>query len=306
MLEGTGMGLIAIIAPAAISAWFPARERGMPMGIWATWVPLGNVIMFNVAHPLMDAFGWRSVWWFGALFAAIATVGYALVVTEPGEEASRPPEATVAEAAAPERTPSFGRMLLNVDSWLLALIFACFAFSLLSYNTWAPAYLTDVLGMDPAGATFAASLMFLAGIPGNLFAGWMLNRSGHPHQLLVAAFLISTVLFVWSFRLEASAIVVPYLLALGFLTNMIPTTEFTLAPETMPVPSLAGLALAILAIGSGTGILLGPPVLGAVLNELGWAAGSALLVFVMSGGLAISVVVWRRNRSALDLTGSSE
>ena len=61
LIEGAGSGLIAIIAPAAISAWFPARERGMPMGLWATWVPVGNVIMFNLAHPLMEPFGWRSV-----------------------------------------------------------------------------------------------------------------------------------------------------------------------------------------------------------------------------------------------------
>ena len=297
MLEGTGMGLIAIIAPAAISAWFLPRDRGMPMGIWATWVPLGNVIMFNLAHPLMAASSWRGVWWFGAIFAALSLVVYALVVTEPAEDVSRSSASAPASAPAPEPEVSFGHALLNVDSWLLALIFACFAFSLLSYNTWAPAYLTETLGMEPARATFAASMMFLAGIPGNLFAGWMLNRTGRPYRLLVAAFVVSTLLFAWSFRLESVAVVVPYMLVLGFLTNIIPTIEFTLAPESMPLPSLAGLALAILAIGSGTGILLGPPVLGAVLEARGWAAGSLLLVLVMAGGLATSVVVWRKARS---------
>ena len=310
MLEGTGMGVIAIIAPAAISAWFPARERGMPMGIWATWVPVGNVIMFNVAHPLMDAFGWRAVWWFGAIFATVSLVVYALVVTEPqAEGAVAGPEAAVSplpravagaqasESAPPAAAGSFGPALLNVDSWLLALIFACFAFSLLSYNTWAPAYLMDTLGMEPARAAFAASMVFLAGIPGNLFAGWMLNRAGHPHRLLVAAFLVSTILFAWSFRLDAAFVVVPYMLVLGFLTNIIPTIEFTLAPESMPLPSLAGLGLAILAVGSGTGILLGPPVLGALLSARGWAAGSVLLVLVMAVGLALALVTWRRART---------
>jgi hypothetical protein len=66
----------------------------------------------------------------------------------------------------------------------------------------------------------------------------------------------------------------------------------------MPLPSLAGLGLAILAIGSGTGILLGPPVLGAVLDARGWTAGSGLLVLVMAGGLATSIVVWRRARAS--------
>jgi MFS family permease len=297
MLEGTGMGLIAIIAPAAISAWFPTRERGMPMGIWATWVPVGNVIMFNLAHPLLDAFGWRAIWWFGAILAAISLAVYALVVAEPEEKAAPGAKHAVDGMPGTAGAPSFGRALLNVDSWLLALIFVCFAFSLLGYNTWAPAYLADSLGMEPARASFAASMMFLAGIPGNLVAGWILIRTGRPQRLLVAAFALSTVLFAWSFRLELVAIVVPYMLALGFLTNLIPTTEFTLAPETMPSPSLAGLGLAILAIGSGVGILLGPPVLGAALDRRGWAAGSLLLVLVMAGGLATSVVVWWRART---------
>ncbi len=306
MLEGTGIGLIAIIAPAAISAWFPARERGMPMGIWATWVPLGNVIMFNLAHPLMDAFGWRGVWWFGAIFAALALVVYVLVVTEPAAQVAPVPRAGAdadapksapPESALPEAAGSFGRALLNLDSWLLALIFACFAFSLLSYNTWAPAYLIETLGMAPARASFAASTMFLAGILGNLFAGWLLNLTGRPHRLMVVAFVLSTILFAWSFRLEEAFVVVPYMLVLGFLTNIIPTIEFTLAPESMPLPSLAGLGLAILAVGSGTGILLGPPVLGAVLSSRGWAAGSVLLVLVMAAGLALALVTWRRART---------
>jgi MFS family permease len=284
MVEGTGAGLMAIVAPAAISLWFPPRERGIPMGIWATWAPVGNVLMFNLAHPLMASFGWRGVWWFGALFAALSLVVWALVVSEPA-----------GVGAQGDPAPGgFGRMLLNADSWLVALAFGAFAFSLLSYNTWAPAYLTDTLGMEPARASFMASLIFLAAIPGNLLAGWMLGRTARPYRLLAASFLVSGLLFAWSFRLEAVAIVAPYMIALGFLSNFIPTIGFTLAPETMPLPSLAGLALAILGIGSGTGILLGPPLLGAVINSRGWAAGSVLLVAAMAVGLAAAVAGGRR------------
>ena len=60
MLEGVGGGLIAVAAPAAISAWFVPWERGLPMGIWTTWVPIGNVLMFNAAHPLLESFGWQA------------------------------------------------------------------------------------------------------------------------------------------------------------------------------------------------------------------------------------------------------
>ena len=74
VVEGVSIGLISVVAPTAISQWFEPRERGMPLGLWATWVPVGNVIMFNVAHPLLNTFGWRAVWWFGALLCLVALV----------------------------------------------------------------------------------------------------------------------------------------------------------------------------------------------------------------------------------------
>ena len=32
-IEGAGIGLITIVAPAAIAIWFPAEMRGTPLGI---------------------------------------------------------------------------------------------------------------------------------------------------------------------------------------------------------------------------------------------------------------------------------
>jgi hypothetical protein len=65
------------------------------------------------------------------------------------------------------------------------------------------------------------------------------------------------------------------MLALGFATNSIPTSVFTLAPETMPTLQLAGLGLAMANIGSGLGGLTGPPDLGSVLSGSSWTAGSS-------------------------------
>ena len=36
VIEGISVALIAVLAPTTISLWFPPRERGIPMGIWAT------------------------------------------------------------------------------------------------------------------------------------------------------------------------------------------------------------------------------------------------------------------------------
>jgi MFS family permease len=57
VIEGVGMGLIAVVAPAAIAMWFPREKQGTPMGIWATWVPVGSIIMFILAPAMASAMG---------------------------------------------------------------------------------------------------------------------------------------------------------------------------------------------------------------------------------------------------------
>jgi MFS family permease len=293
IVEGVGVGLIGVVAPAVISMWFPPATRGLPMGIWAAWVPVGNVIIFNLAHPLADSFDWRAVWWFGTAAALSALVIFGLVVTTP-------PHAKKEGRSATGREHSFGRMLFNPTAWLLGLAFATFAFSLLGYNTWAPSYLSENLGIDIAAANRYTSLMFLAAIPANVIAGWMMNRTRHRGRLLTGAFVVSTLLFVWSFSLPSAGVVIVYMAALGFATNFIPTSVFTLAPETMPTVRLAGLGLAMAMIGSGLGGLAGPPVLGSILSGGDWIKGSVSLVLVMALGTVVSVVAARRLRRVGD------
>jgi nitrate/nitrite transporter NarK len=267
--------------------WFPPARRGLPMGIWAAWVPIGNVIIFNLAQPLAEAFGWRAVWWFGSAAALSAFVLFGLVV-------SAPPRGDGEENGAPGDDHSFRRMLFNPSGWMLALAFATFAFSLLGYNTWAPSYLSETFGIDAAAANFYTSFMFLAAIPANVIAGWMMNRLRDRGRLLVGAFVISSLLFVWSFSLPSIGVAILYMMALGFTTNFIPTSVFTLAPETMPNLQLAGLGLAMANIGSGVGGLTGPPVLGSILEGGTWATGSISLVTVMGFGVIVAVFVRRR------------
>jgi predicted MFS family arabinose efflux permease len=284
MIEGISAGLMGVTAPATISAWFGPRERGLPLGIWAAWVPVGSVIAFNVAHPLQTAFGWQAVWWFGLGLTLLAFLLYAMVVSDPpgaGQSAGSP--------AVP-----WTRGLVSVPTWLLALAFGAFAFSLLSYNTWIPTFLTGTLTIEPATASFYASLIFLAAIPGNVVAGWAINRVHTRYGLLVGVYLISCVLFAGTFRLWQPTVIVLYLLALGFVTNFIPTLAFTLAPEAVGHPSLAGISLAMMSMGANAGVLVGPPILGALIEAWGWTLAGWVLVAVMMLGTLASVLAWKR------------
>jgi sugar phosphate permease len=168
---------------------------------------------------------------------------------------------------------------------------------LLGYNTWAPSYLTETLGIDPATASFYASLMFIAGIPGSLVEGWAINRTKRRYALLAVSLLATGIILAGSFQLGSIRIVAPYMILLGFVSNFIPPTLFTLAPETTRILRFASLGLAVTIVGGNAGALTGPPILGSVLSGGGWSSGSMVLVAAMGGGLVASLLAWSRMRA---------
>ena len=235
-IEGIGLGLITVIAPTVISLWFPPEKRGTPMGVWASWVPVGSFIIYNLAAPLLKAFGWQGIWWFGALFALAAFVIYAATV-------SAPPAAEAANDQPREAREAFGRVVLNPASWLLALVFSTFSFAFMGFATWGPTYFNQELGLNLEMASFYASLGSLAVIPSTLVAGRVLDRVRNRHMVMTVALAIAGVLLFWCFQLGSVDVIVPYTVALSFVAGFVPTTAFTLAPETMPDPRWAGLPL---------------------------------------------------------------
>ena len=83
LIEGVGMGIIAVVGPAAIAMWFPIEKRGVAMGLWATWVPAGSIIMYNTAPLLTTTFGWQAVWWASAGFTVLVLALFLLAFRTP-------------------------------------------------------------------------------------------------------------------------------------------------------------------------------------------------------------------------------
>ena len=202
---------------------------------------------------------------------------------------SAPPGSETTPERSPASNGSFGRLLFNPASWILALVFATFNFTFLAYATWAPLYFNEALGVNPPTASFYASLMSLAVIPTTIIAGWVLDRFKQRYLILTAALAVSGLLFVVSFQLGSANAIAPYMIALGLVGGFIPTATFTLAPETMPDPRFAGLALGIVSVGQNLGMFFGPPMVGSAIASGNWSAGIMPLVVALVIGLAAAI-----------------
>jgi MFS family permease len=107
-----------------------------------------------------------------------------------------------------------------------------------------------------------------------VIAGWILDRTRNRKAVLATALAAATIILIWSFRLGSVSIVVPYMIGVGIIACFIPSSTFTLAPETVPRPELAGTALGVVILGQNLGMFIGPPLIANSAAGGNWAYGT--------------------------------
>ena len=192
-IEGVGYAGMMVIAPAVISMWFAPQKRGLPMGIWGTWLPVGMFVIYNLARPLAAILTWRGLWWFNALFAAIAFFVFAAVVDYPPDiEAER-----LAEQKNKSRPPLL-QGLKNINTLILTFIFFLYGFSIHSYVSWIPSFLI-YSGINETMANFDASLMPMTGLLAFVLIGFILTKTEKHREVLFISLLITAIPFFFFF-----------------------------------------------------------------------------------------------------------
>jgi MFS family permease len=277
LLEGVGMGTTAILGISTIAAWFPARERGLPIGIYTSWQPLGNLGMLLLAPPLYEVLGWRAVWAVGGLAALACTLGYAVVVGLPAAQTARGATAS----------GQWHRALLNAGAWMLAVAFGAHLAARIGFLTWAPTYLASQGGLGLAAAAQMTALNLAISLPASVLGGWLTDVVGSRKLVYSAAFLVLLPGWALTFQAGPEWVLGPILLT-GLITAVVPAALNAATPETAREPGEVAPAVGVVAIGRNAGQVLGPGLLGMVL-EIGWGwdgVSLALLGITATGLIA--------------------
>jgi MFS family permease len=287
VIEGSGMGLIAVVAPAAIAMWFPAEKQGIPMGIWATWVPLGSLLVYILAPTMVTTVGWQSVWWLGAIFSLLILIVYAIFMRmPPGLETTPQPEMP---ASGRFELANFLKLLNNPSIWGLGLVFSFFSLVLMGLGTYYPTFLVEVRGYQLSQAAYISSIATVLILFSAPFFGWFSDRIGSRRLLFSLPFLVFAIMMFFPFKIVDWQIYA-FMILQGSIAGAVPTATFAAAPEVMQKPELAGLGLAIVMFGQNLGMFIGPILFGKLVENLGWVtAGYCLVPFC----LLAFVVGWR-------------
>jgi MFS family permease len=264
-IEGAGMSLMSVVAPAVIALWFSPASRGKAMGIWAVWVPLGSTIMFLLAPALADRWEWQGVWWFGCLYAILVGFLYLAFLKSRAEQPANPRGAAFS-GSRPDH--GLAKVLTSRDLWLTSLLFCCFNFVFIAFITWAPTFLQQARGISMARAAFLVSLTSILSIIACPTSGWVSDRTGTRKWVAVIPMVFMAPLFPLFFSAGETGFLALVVLV-GFIGGFVPTGVFAGAVEAVGDERLGGMAMAVIQIGQNAGMLLGPLVMGWVIESGG-------------------------------------
>ncbi len=282
VIEGIGLSLIAVIAPAVIAMNFKPEEVGLPMGIWATWFPVGSSLGYNITHPVTQAFGsWQSIWWVGGALAAVGFILYGLVVKRPSEGGSGHGHGA--------SDISFLDGLKNLKIWMLGIAFFFIMMGSLGFLTWAPEFLIDKFGLGHGVAAATASLGFIWSAPGGIVAGFVLSRLMSKRNAVFISFVVlSAITYPFAFILPQS-VMAPFLSLTGFIMGFICAASFAMVPKTMATPALAGLGMGVIIFSQSWANFLAPPAMGHLISGGHYARAVVPTAIVELLGLAAAI-----------------
>lgn len=216
-LFGVGEAGAFPIATRSLSRWMLPSERGYAQGITHAGSRLGAALTPTVVVAIIAADGWRMPFYlFGAVGLIWAAVWYFWYRDTPAEHSwvNRAEQTLIEESlggrrSAVSKSVPWKKILNSRTVWILAAMYACYAWSIAIYLDWFPTYLKEARGLDIKKMGYYASLPLFAATLGDFLGGWLSDRiAEHTRNLKMARQSVA----ITGFLIAASA-VVPAVLA---------------------------------------------------------------------------------------------
>lgn len=257
IIQGIGFGIISVTASTVIGAFVDKKMMSIAMGIWSTWIPVGSLLMFLFAPIIVTKTGLNVFWPILIVFIVVILIIYSKIIPTKHQENNEQKEDVL------PNNHLIKQELKNPNVWWIAIAFASFTFSLFTFHTWIPTYLTDTTSMSVVTASWIPSIVSIFMIISNLYAGVLLNRFENHLLIFLIPPLITLVLWPM-FLIDNIPLLYVFAILLGLLGGFVPTIIFAAAPLMAKSKETIGIVTSVVIIGENAGILIGPGVFGMI------------------------------------------
>jgi MFS family permease len=292
LLVGLGYGPVTPASSHLLSRTTPAHRISLVFSIKQTGVPLGGALAGAVVPGLQLVAGWQQA----LLTVAAANVmcAFAAHPLRAGFDADRDPSRRLAGAHLLQPI----RMVLSHPP--LRMLASCsFVFSIaqLSLTTYLVTYLTDSLAYGLVAAGALLSISQVGAVLGRVAWGYASDRWFGARRMLamLASLMALSALATAILHQQASGVVVIAVLFV-FGASAVGWNGVYLAEVARQAPSgSAGMATGGTLVITFFGVVLGPPLFGAVSSAFGsYRAGFAALAVPLS---VCALALWRRSEA---------
>lgn len=293
LVEGVGYSCIGTVIPVLFSEWFPPSKRGVPMGIFSVWVPLGSMFImatsgffFNVDDPS----SYHMVFWYVVVLLAVILIAWIVA-------ARNPEHSYLAEESDPS-APKVSEGFKSLSCWIAMVAFAAFALGTACVMNFETLYMVQTMGMDQSTANSTFNLVNVAVVIGGIAIGFVMNKVTNMSSRLVILAVGSAVLgvcFAVAYTVGSEMLTV-WMIVFGLANGVVPAIFFTMVADIAPRPELASVSSTLMSLGQCVGgILFG--VVGAVVAS-SWSAATGILaasgIVMFLGAVALLVVLRKR------------
>lgn len=277
LIEAVGFALTITAMPAIIQPVTRAQDRSLAMGLWTIWLPAGFAVMMAISYFLLDSIGWRGIFRLCAILPAFAGL-FLLGATR----------TQIVARAQPSRATF--RAVFRRDVLLSVGIFIGFAAANLVITAFLPTILADRFGMS---ASRAAAVSFVGAMSLGVFAiltGWVVQKGVGLKPLYLVS-LAGLILCAGILFLSGAGLWVSIAAAIGFsmMAGIAPSLAWMSIPILARSPSEVPVLSGLLFQGAGIGQLVGPMMVGWVVQASGgWAMAFWVVAGPCLGALALT------------------
>lgn len=291
VLCGLAAGCIFAPATSILLRWFPPKERGLAMSLYATGSKIGAIVGFTLSPVILTLFGvWRWSFWILSVPSFVVVIAVFLFMKEPSEVGVSHNCSFVKGRGeqGDVEVSSYRLILRNKVVWflLLATFGHFYAFNVIS--TWAATYLFNTFEVPLAYASLVLSFYSALGLIGGPLGGVVADRIIKRRAPVIAfGYIIMCLgcIGIPFFALFGVWAVVGLLVFVGVFGSMGAGLGIAIISELLPLEIL-GTASGFVNL-STMGSAVSPYVFGAVLD----VTGSFNLGWVVSGVVALALVM---------------
>ncbi len=191
---GLGMGFVYTCTISNSVKFFPDK-RGLIGGIATATYGLSSVIIPPIAHALIGGYGILMAFRIlGGVFSIIIIAAAFFIEKAPADflPANMAKQQAQRVEAGAGKDKNWRQMLRESSFYIMFLMLMCGAFSGLMIISQASPMAQRMIGMEPAQAAFAVSLLALFNALGRIMAGYLSDKLGRI-QVIRIVFVISIV-----------------------------------------------------------------------------------------------------------------